>query len=84
MSRPSRRDFLVVAGTGVAVAGGLAAMPVSADATEPRIPSDAGPMVVQIPDPHGTELIVHRGEQTSVVRDRAIIIQLLSAVRKQS
>jgi hypothetical protein len=83
MSKASRRDFLVVAGTGAAAAGVLAAIPTGADAAQPRVLDDASPMVVHIPDPHGADLIMHRGEWSSVVRDRDLVVRLLSAAGKQ-
>jgi Rieske Fe-S protein len=85
MPKSSRRDFLVVAGTGAAAAGVLAALPDSADAaqTPAQAPRNASPIVVHIPDPHAAELVIHHGERTSVVRDRDLVVRLLSAAGKQ-
>jgi hypothetical protein len=83
MPKSTRRDFLVVAGTGAAAAGVLAAVPGSADAVTARVPSDASPLVVHIPDPHGAQLVIHQDGRTDVVTDRDLVVRLVSASGKR-
>jgi hypothetical protein len=83
MARASRRDFLVAAGTGAAAAGVLAAVPTAADAAPGKPPRNAEPLVAHIADPDGAELIIHRGERSTVVRDRDLVVRLLRAAGKQ-
>jgi hypothetical protein len=83
MPKSSRREFLVVAGTGAAAAGVLAAVPGSAEADRARVPSGASPLVVHVPDPSGAELVVHQGDRTGVVRDRDLVVRLLAAAGKR-
>ncbi len=83
MPKASRRDFLLVTGTGTVAAGVLAALPGSADAATPlQAPRDAKPMLVHIADPDGAELHIHTGENSTVVRDRELVIRLQRATGK--
>jgi anaerobic selenocysteine-containing dehydrogenase len=88
MAKPSRRDFLVATGAGAAAAGAIAVLPGAADAaTEtrrktPAAPANAKPLVVHLADPDGDELRVHRGNHTTVVHDRDLVVRILHAAKE--
>jgi hypothetical protein len=85
MAKPSRRDFLVATGTGAAAAGAIAVLPAAADAAPSvhrHAPAGATPLVIHIADPAGDELRLHRGDRTTVVHDRELVVRILHAAKE--
>ncbi|MEP6852479.1 MAG: hypothetical protein ABJA87_07475 [bacterium] len=81
MNDASRRGFLAIAGTGVAVAGVAAVMP-SADAAAPpaTAPDLDGPVVAVVRDVRTGEVSVLHGDREETVHDHALVARLTAAL----
>ena len=83
MAKSSRRSFLVLAGTGAAVAGTAAVLPgASAEAAAPAAPTAAkgaahpGPLVAHVRNTKTGEIAVLVGESEVVVHDKDLAHRL--------
>jgi hypothetical protein len=79
MSDPSRRGFLLLAGTGVAAVGAAAVAPAAFAESEPGEAGSStvqGPLVAYVTDLNKGEVSVMMGEREVVVHDRALCASL--------
>jgi hypothetical protein len=84
MSRPTRRNFLIVTGAGAAAAGVSAAVPGTAgartaDPTSATLPNDATDLMAHVADPSTGTLTLYVGEREVLVHDRELVARLARA-----
>jgi hypothetical protein len=73
----SRRSFLVLAGTGAAVAGTAAVLPgASAEAAASKGAAHPGPLIAHVKDTRTGEIAVLVGEREVVVHDKDLAHRL--------
>jgi hypothetical protein len=83
MNKPTRRNFLAIAG-GSAAAVGLGAAASPADAKPVQPPSEAhGPLVAYVTDMQDGEVTLMHGEEERVVHDRDLAARLARAAHSK-
>jgi hypothetical protein len=85
MNESSRRNFLIVAGSGAATAAVAAALPTQADASAPgptTLPNDAPPaLVAYISDVNSGEMSLLVDNHEVVIHDKDLVARLARAAR---